>query len=184
MTVERISRKVREQRFSLYLRGLHPEIFNIYDELEIFRDCYSATFWVIGSSHVVSFSAGEQTITEVLADSNQELPVQHRLASVRFANNLQRSFRYDDGIAYDVQFDRRTWTRPKFLDQVRDIRHAVIPDGVLRVFETGGAGGLPLMTAVGFLPKHRSLSVRTFHTFPDELAIVSTHSRFEVRAAE
>ena len=132
----------------------------------------------------MSFSAGERTITEVLADTRQELPVQHRIASFCFAHNPQKSFRYDDGVAYDARFDRRTYTREKFLDQVREIRHAVIPDGVLRVFDPGGPGGLPLLTAVGFLPKHRSLSVRTFHTFPEEMTILSTHSRFEVRNPE
>ena len=183
MTVERTSRKAQGQEFSLYLRGLHPELFDIVDERDIFRDCYDASVWITGASHVVTFSAGEKTLTEVLADEGQELPVQHRLASFTFAQNPQKSFRYDDGIAYDARFECRRYTREKFIDQVREIRHAALPDGVLRVFGAG-PGGLPRMSAIGFVPQHRSLSIRAFHTFPDELAILSTHSRFEVRNPE
>ena len=179
------SRKAGEQVFSLYLRGLHPELFTIYDEREIFRDCYSAEVWVVGSSHVVSFTAGDRTLTEVLADARQELPVQHRLHSFRFGVNPQRTFRYDDGIAVDARFDCRTYDREGFLARVREIRHAVLPDGVLRVFPSSAApDALPTLTAVGFVPRHRSLNVRTYHTFPDDLAIIETHSRWDVRQAD
>ena len=184
MTVERTSRKAAEQVFSLYVRGLHPELFDIFDEREIFRDCYAASFWIIGASHVVAFRVGEKTLTEVLADERQELPVQYRLASFRFAHNPQKTFRYDEGIAYDARFDCRAYDREGFRTRIREIRYAALPDGVLRVFDSGGKSGLPRLTAVGFAPKHRSLSVRTFHTFPDELTIIETHSRWEVRCAE
>lgn len=184
MTVQRTSRKAAEQVFSLYVRGLHPELFDIYDEREIFRDGYAASFWIIGASHVVSFRVGEKTLTEVLADERQELPVQYRLASFRFAHNPQKAFRYDDGIAYDARFDVHACEPDEFLARVRDIRRAVLPDGVLRVFDSGGKSGLPLMTAVGFVPRQRSLNVRTFHTFPDDLTIIETHSRWEVRGSE
>jgi len=183
MPVEHASRKAAGQVFSLYLRGLHPELFTIYDEREVYRDCYVASFWIVGSSHVVSFTAGEKTLTEVLADERQELPVQYRLHGFRFAHNPQKTFRYDDGIAYDARFDYRAFGREEFLARVRDIRHAVLPDGVLRIFP-GGASDLPTLTAVGFVPQHRSLNVRTFHTFPEDLRVIETHSRWEVRCAE
>ncbi len=183
MTVERTSRKAGEQVFSLYLRGLHPELFTIYDEREIFRDCYSAEIWITASSHVVGFMAGDKTLTEVLADSGQELPVQHRLHSVRLGANAPRTFRYDDGIAVDAQFDLRAYDRAGFLAKVREIRHAMLPDGVLHVFDPD-VGGLPALTAVGFIPRHRSLNVRTYHTFPEDLTIIETHSRWDVRQVD
>jgi hypothetical protein len=184
MPVKRVSRRVSEQVFSLYVRSLHPELFTIYDEREIYRDGYSASFWIIGSSHVITFRAGARTLTEVLAEERQELPVQHRLASFRFAHNPQKAFRYDDGVAYDARFDVHACGPDEFLARVRDIRHAVLPDGVLRVFDGESAGGLPLLTAVGFVPRQRSLNVRTFHTFPEDLTIIETHSRWEVRRPE
>jgi len=181
MPVERVLRRVSEQAFSLYVRSLHPELFTIYDEREVFRDGYSASFWIIGSSHVITFRAGKRTLTEVLAEERQELPVQFRLHRFRFGVNPQKAFRYDDGVAYDARFDVHVCGPDEFLARVRDIRRAMLPDGVLRVFDGRSANGLPLMTAVGFVPRQQSLNVRTFHTFPEDLAIVETHSRWEVR---
>ena len=181
MALEHTSRKASEQTFTLYARGLHPELFNIYVEREIFRDFYVASFWIIGSSHAVSFRAGEKMLTEVVADSEQVLPVQHKIGTFSFGHNPQKRFRYDDGIAYDARFDYRAYDHDGFHAKLREIKHAVMSNGVYHVFDPDGADGLPTVTAVGFVPQSRSLNVRAFHTFPEELAIIETHSRWEVR---
>jgi hypothetical protein len=181
MAVEYVSRKATEQTFALYARSLHPELFNIYVEREIFKDFYSASFWVIGSSHVVSFRAGEKTLTEVLADPAQRLPVQHKIGTFSFSRNPQKRFRYDDGIAYDAQFDYQRFEREGFIAKLHEIKLAVLANGVYHIFGTDGESDLPTVTAVGFIPEARSLDVRTFHTFPEELTVISTRSRWEVR---
>ncbi|KPJ53212.1 MAG: hypothetical protein AMS16_05510 [Planctomycetes bacterium DG_58] len=181
MAVEYISRKASEQTFALYARSLHPELFNIYVEREIFRDFYSASFWIIGSSHVVTFTAGNRVLAEIVADSDRELPVQHKIGTFSFAHNPQKRFRYDDGIAYDARFDYRRYNPAGFKRKLQDIKHAVLTNGVYHVFDVEQTPGLPTVTAVGFVPQSRSLNVRTFHTFPTELSIIETHSRWEVR---
>lgn len=181
MAVEHTSRKASEQSFTLYARSLHPELFDIYVEREIFRDFYSADFWIIGSSHVVSFAAGPRTLTEVVADSGMELPVQHKIGTFSFGHNPQKRFRYDEGIAYDARFEYRRYDREGFLLKLQEIKHAVLANGVYYVFDAEGKVELPTVTAVGFVPQSRSLNVRAFHTFPAELSIIETHSRWEVR---
>ena len=104
MAVEDVSRKSAEQVFTLYARGLHPELFDIYVEREVFRDFYSASFWVIGSSHVVTFRTGKNVITEILADEDRELPVQRKIGGFSFGHNPQKRFSFDNGISYDARF--------------------------------------------------------------------------------
>jgi hypothetical protein len=181
MSVEYTSRKASEQSFMLYARSLHPELFTIFAEREIYRDFYTASFWVIGSSHVVSFTARERTLTEVVADPSQELPVQLKIGSFTFGHNPQKSFRYDDGIVYDARFDYRHYDRKGFLEKIREMKQAVVANGVYQVFDPDGKHKLPTVTAIGFVPQARSVNVRTFHTFPGELAVIETHSRWEVR---
>lgn len=181
MAVEYTSRKADRQAFTLYARNLHPELFDIYVEREIFRDFYAADFWIIGASHVVSFRAGSRVLTEIVADSTRDLPVQRKIGGFRFGHNPQKRFRYDDGITYDARFDYRRYDREGFLAKLHDIKHAVMSNGVYHVFDADRMSELQLVSAVGFVPQSRSLNVRTFHTFPDELAIIETHSRWEVR---
>jgi hypothetical protein len=190
MAVEYTSRKAHRQAFALYGRSLHPELFDIFVEREIYRDFYAATFWVIGSSHVVTFSAGRRILTEIVADRDLELPVQFKIGAFRFGHNPQSRFRYDDGVAYDARFDYHVCKdRDAFARKLRDIKHTVVANGVYHVFDDGPAGGagenarLPTVTAVGFSPQQRSLNVRTYHTFPEELTVIETHSRWEVRQA-
>ena len=181
MTVEYVSRKASEQAFTLYARSLHPELFNIYVEREIFRDAYSALFWIIGSSHAVTFRAGGRILTEIVADSRLDVPVQYKLGAFRFSQNPQKRLRYDDGIAYDAHFDHRSYDREGFLAKLHEMKHAVIANGVYHVFDPEGDHDLPTVTAVSFVPQQTSLNVRTFHTFPEEMAVIETHSRWEVR---
>ena len=181
MAVEYTSRKATEQTFTLYARGLHPELFNIYVERAIFRDVYAADFWIIGSSHAVSFRAGDRVLTEIVASRHLDLPVQHKIGSFSFEHNPQKAFRYDDGIAYDAHFDYRRYTEDAFRAKLREIKHAVVANGVYHVFDEDETYELPTVTAVGFTPQARSLNVRTFHTFPEELAVIETHARWEVR---
>ena len=184
MAGEYTLRKASEQAFSLYARSLHPELFTIYVEREIHREHYSCTFWIIGSSHVVTFNAGEHILSEVLADARQELPVQFKIGSFAFGHNPQHGFRFDAEIGYDARFDWRRYDRGAFMEKVHEIRHAVLPNGILQVFPPSGDVDpeleMPTLTAVGFVPQERSLNVRTFHTFPEELSVIETHSRWEV----
>ncbi|HUV38645.1 MAG TPA: DUF2617 family protein [Planctomycetota bacterium] len=181
MAVEYTSRKASEQTFLLYARALHPELFDIVVEREVFRDFYVATFWIIGNSHAVSFRAGSRVLTEIVASGDLELPVQYKIGGFHFTHNPQKRFRYDDGVIYDARFDYRRFDVDGFRRKLTDIKHAVVANGVYHVFDTDAAAELPTVTAVGFTPQQRSLNVRTYHTFPEELAVIETHSRWEVR---
>jgi hypothetical protein len=184
MAVEYTSRKAHRQAFALYGRSLHPELFDIFVEREVYRDNYAATFWIIGASHAVSFRAGRRILTEIVADRDTDLPVQFKIGAFRFGHNPQSRFRYDDGIAYDARFDYHTCAdEDEFRRKLRDIKQAVIANGVYHVFDEDSSSRLPTVTALGFTPREKSLNVRTFHTFPEELTVIETHSRWEVRFA-
>jgi hypothetical protein len=182
MSVGHLSRKASEQAFTLYARGLHPELFDIYVQREFFRDFYTAEVWIVGSSHVISFTAGRRTLTEVVASSSRvDLPVQRKIGHFHFAHNPQKNFRYDDGVSYDAHFDFQHHDRETFHEKLREAKLAAMRNGVYHVFDPGEKTGLPTVTAVGYVPHARSLNVRTFHTFPEEMVIIETHSRWEVR---
>jgi hypothetical protein len=181
MAIEHTSRKATEQKFSLYTRSLHPELFDIIIEREIYRDFYASSFWVIGASHVVTFSAGDRILTEILADHDLDVPVQHRVGGFSFAHHPQKRFSFDNGVRYDGRFDVQQYDVEGFRRKLRDIKLAVMHNGVYHVFDDDKDRECPTVTAVGYLPHQRSLNVRTFHTFPAEMTIIETHSRWEVR---
>src|SRR5215207_11604568 len=54
----------------LYQRTLHPELFNILAQEQVSRRAYDADIWLVEGGHVVSFSAGKNTLTEVIVNRN------------------------------------------------------------------------------------------------------------------
>ena len=55
----------------LYGRPLHPELFKIHGNEKVVRRAYEADIWLVEGGHVVSFSAGKQTLAEVIVANNE-----------------------------------------------------------------------------------------------------------------
>ena len=163
--------------FHLYARSLHPELFDVGEEREIWRDDYRVVFRLTGAGHVVTFQAHRRTLTEAVLARSQELPVQRRIASFSFEHNPQKSFRYDDSIRYDARFDIVSMDAASC---EREIRRAVLRNGFMYRLPTGG-GESGALLAISFVTGGGVLSVRTHRTFASEPGMLVTHSRWEVR---
>jgi hypothetical protein len=50
----------------LYQRTLHPELFKILASEPVSRRAYDADIWLVEGGHVISFTAGKNTLTEVI----------------------------------------------------------------------------------------------------------------------
>ena len=65
----------------LYQRTLHPEFFRILATEQVSRRAYQADIWLIEGGHVITFSAGKNTLAEVIM-TNGEPPPRPRPAAV------------------------------------------------------------------------------------------------------
>src|SRR6476646_8538823 len=54
----------------LYQRTLHPELFKILANEPVTRRAYDADIWLVEGGHVVSFTAGKNTLTEAIATNH------------------------------------------------------------------------------------------------------------------
>jgi len=50
----------------LYQRTLHPELFKIFASEKVNRRAYEADIWLVEGGHVITFTAGKHTLTEVI----------------------------------------------------------------------------------------------------------------------
>ena len=57
----------------LYQRTLHPELFRILASEQVSRRAYEADIWLVEGGHVISFTAGKNTLTEVILANNEPL---------------------------------------------------------------------------------------------------------------
>src|SRR3954471_18222168 len=66
----------------LYQRTLHPELFKILASEQVTRRAYEADIWLIEGGHVISLTAGKNTLTEVIMTSNEPLTDRGLLQSI------------------------------------------------------------------------------------------------------
>ena len=55
----------------LYQRALHPELFKILASEQVIRRAYEADIWLVEGGHVITFTAGKNTLTEVIVDQQR-----------------------------------------------------------------------------------------------------------------
>ncbi|MCD4824836.1 MAG: hypothetical protein K8S55_09515, partial [Phycisphaerae bacterium] len=87
-------------KFFLFTRALHPELFEIRDDIRITKDAYEAQIWITGCSHVIAFYRGDAALTEVVADRNTPLPTHGRCLEIPFRGEKKHERKQFSGIDY------------------------------------------------------------------------------------
>src|SRR5437660_5201347 len=66
----------------LFQRSLHPERFKILASEQVSRRAYEADIWLVEGGHVISFNAGKNTLTEVIATNHEQILDRNLLQSI------------------------------------------------------------------------------------------------------
>src|SRR5208337_4685718 len=95
---------VSRMRFLLYDRPLHPELFDIYQDHHIVKTSYEARIWVTGCAHVISFYRDRQSLVELMADPETDLPQRGLLLELPFRGEHDHEHKRAEGINYMMNF--------------------------------------------------------------------------------
>ena len=171
--------KVAELVFQLYGRVLHPELFEVCATRSIDRGGYSATVSITGAGHLVTWRKDGLTLTEVATSLAQPLPQKRRLLSHRIAGERSDRMECRGGASYQTCFQLETVEQEVFWSFQQELVVEGSKRGLLHRFESGGRLALGALSWINVETRPRSLLVQTYHTFPDDLAIVKSQSLFE-----
>jgi hypothetical protein len=171
--------KVAELVFQLYGRVLHPELFEVCATRSIDRGGYSATISITDAGHLVTWRKDGLTLTEVATSLAQPLPQKRRLLSHRIAGERSDRMECRGGASYQTCFQLETVEQEVFWSFQQELVVEGSKRGLLHRFESGGRLALGALSWINVETRPRSLLVQTYHTFPDDLAIVKSQSLFE-----
>ena len=171
--------KVAELVFQLYGRVLHPELFEVCATRSIDRGGYSATVSITEAGHLVTWRKDGLTLTEVATSLAQPLPQKRRLLSHRIAGERSDRMECRGGASYQTCFQLETVEQEVFWSFQQELVVEGSKRGLLHRFESGGRLALGALSWINVETRPRSLLVQTYHTFPDDLAIVKSQSLFE-----
>ena len=167
-------------RFFLFDRALHPELFEIVHGRSIVKSGYEARVWVTGCSHVISFHRERSSMTQVVADARQELPLRGRVLDVPFRGEKDHNSRQALGIHYMMNFQVESMSPTVYSRAHHDLARAGARRGLFVPFPAWMANGLTPFSFLDYDAKPNELHVFAFHAFPDKLTVVKCQSIFEL----
>ncbi len=178
----RISQKqtVSRLRFLLYDRPVHPELFDIYHDCRVIKSAYEAVIWVTGCTHVISFYRGKESLVELLADSQAELPQRGRLLELPLRGEKDHECKRAEGINYMMNFQVESMSPAVYSKTHHDLARLGSRRGLFVPFPTWMARSLTPFSYIDYDAKPNELHVFAFHAFPQDLTVIKTQSIFEL----
>ncbi len=172
--------KVAELVFQLYGRVLHPELFEIHCSRTIDRGAYAAVVAITSAGHLVTWRKDGLTLTEVAADANQPLPQKRRLLSHRLTGERSDRMECRGGGSYQTCFQLERVAPEVFWSFQGELAAAGRKQGLIHHFGASGRLATGALSWINIETRAKGLFVQTFHTFPDDHAIVKSQSLFEL----
>lgn len=165
----------------LYQRSLHPELFKILASEQVTRRAYEADIWLVEGGHVISFSAGKTTLTEVIVNSG-ELPNEQRnlLQTIPCRGEKYHEVTVGGNVRYMIS------TQEEQLSQTLydATRHEISTYAAKRELMTadmpgsGETGGF--LSVLDIERRSHELLVQSFHLFDDNQMVIKTQAIIEV----
>jgi hypothetical protein len=173
--------RLASMRFFLFERALHPELFDIYDDVVIDKSDWQARLWVTGCTHVLSFSHGEQTVSEVIASEEVPLPQRGLSLELPFRGEKSHQRLCFEGISYMMNFQLEQMSPKVYQQTHRELARQGARRGIFVPFPFWRENALTPFTYVTTDTTPDELHVMTFHAFPEATTILKTQSLFEIR---
>jgi hypothetical protein len=172
--------KVAELVFRLYSRPLHPELFEVYDARDTDRGLYHAKIEITSAGHVVTWSYGSLTLTEVAAAAHHPLPRCRQVLSYPLKGQRSECVTRREGAGYQVSFQLERVEPEIFWTFQQELAEDGRRQGMLHRFDSSQRMALGALSYINVETRNRSLLVQAFHTFPDDYAVVKSQSIFQI----
>jgi hypothetical protein len=166
--------------FQLYGRPLHPELFEVFYSQKVQRGDYEAKIDITSAGHVVTWRYAGLTLTEVATSAHHPLPERRRLLSYRLKGERSDRVECRGNVSYEMSFQLEPVEPEVFWTFQQELANDALRSGMFHQFNSSGRMALGAMSYINFETRNRSLLVQTFHTFPDDYAIVKSQSLFQL----
>src|SRR5262245_9416619 len=175
--------RVADLAFQVFARALHPDWFLTRAHRRVGREGWQADARIVEGGHVLHWACGPIRLTEILGDSRALLPERGLLLPSPVKQERSTSLRPGEPLEYHACFEAERLDREVFYHVCDELAldGASAKGGLFHRFAPGNRLAPPAVSRIHIEARARGLTVHTFHTFPDECAIVRTQSLFEVR---
>jgi hypothetical protein len=176
--------RLESLKLLLFERPLHPELFDIHEEIKICKPSWDAQIWITGCTHVVTFSSSDHTLTEVIADNGIPLPKRGLVLSIPFKGEKSHERRPNGRIHYMMNFQVEVMSTRVYRKTHQELTHKGEAHGTFVSYPKWRTNNIKnSMTPFSYITcdsRPNGLHIMTFHAYPDATTIIKTQSIFEL----
>lgn len=172
---------VAQLHFRLDARCFHPELFDTLASRRVERSDDALQVRILPSGHLLEWTNYETSFTELLIPSSQVLP-KTELQILYKCSGSWRGQAQSNDIRYGVNGQVEFMTPEVFRQVHEELAQDGLRRGFIFHFEPAPRLGLTPLSYLTVEAFPHGLAISTFHTFPDELAIIRTQSLIEFPA--
>jgi hypothetical protein len=164
----------------LYQRTLHPELFNILASEKVSRRAYDADIWLVEGGHVISLTAGKNTLTEVIVTSNDPMTDRGLLQTIPCRGEKYHEMQAAPNLKYMIstqeeQLSQTLYDATKHEIQTYAARRELMNAEVPATQETGAS-----LSVLDIERRSHELLVQSFHLFDENQMVIMTKAIIEV----
>jgi hypothetical protein len=165
---------------NLYQRSLHPELFKIYGTDRVIRRAYEADVWLVDGGHVIAFTAGKNTLTEVIVAHNEPLTDRNLVQSIPCRGEKYHETTFGGNIRYMISTQEEQLTQTLYEATKHEIssyaaKRELMSAEVPATQETGAS-----LSVLDIERHSNELQVHAFHLFDENLMVIKTQAIIEV----
>ncbi|MEO6435178.1 MAG: DUF2617 family protein [Tepidisphaeraceae bacterium] len=164
----------------LYQRTLHPELFKILATEQVSRRAYDADIWLVEGGHVITLTAGKNTLTEVIVTNHEPLTDRGLLQSIPCRGERYHEMTAGENIKYMISTQEEQLTQTLY-DATREEISTYAAKRELMSAETPAREDLGASLSVLDIERRsHELLVQSFHLFDDNQMVIKTQAIIEV----
>ena len=163
----------------LYQRTLHPELFSILGTEKVSRRAYDAEIWLVEGGHVTTFTAGKNTLTEVVVTGNEEFTDRGLLQKVPC-----RGEKYHETTSANIRYMISTQEEQLTQTLYEATKHEIATYAARRELMTGETPASSergaTLSVLDIERRSHELLVQSFHLFDETQIVIKTQAIIEV----
>ncbi len=164
----------------LYQRTLHPELFAILGTEMVSRRAYEADIWLIDGGHVIMFTAGKNTLTEVIVTKNDPLPDRGLLQQIPCRGEKYHEMTAGTNIRYMISTQEEQLSQTLYDATRQEIVSYAAKRELMFAEKPATADSGASLSVLDIDRRSHELLVQSFHLFDDNHMVIKTQSIIEV----
>ena len=164
----------------LYQRTLHPELFKILANEKVTRRAYEADIWLVEGGHVIMFTAGKNTLTEVIVTNYPAPTDRGLLQSIPCRGEKYHEMTSGGNIRYMISTQEEQLTQTLY-DATKHEISSYASKRELMTAEMPPAGDTAgSLHVLDIERQSNELIVHSFHLFDENQMVIKTQAIIEV----